>query len=396
MIVPQRQAAHQPLLLLEIQLFQYAVVLLRDGVGLKHIVVELLLGVRGVQQQKGHEEHTLVAALQLLQELLRLLAVGGKVGGDNVHIIARADRLFLFLDGHFLQVCDLPLDGLDGLDLIDGLDVHGYHKGVVHIQKVRQQPVIQLRREYLQKGHAAEFLPDAEVVAVSELKGAGGDEVLDGQACGGEPVPGKAERFAVPDMEHPMQELQPFHAVHRLGLDAQPLEVVEYIGLNALQPGLGRFQAVRLDAKGQILGFHQAVVAAGELVLEHFGVLPADAVKGVAFRGNGNAFRGALPVGGQVHERELETDGRVEVVEEIAPAVEDRHLVLVLVELIVDVLKLHRFRVAVVRHAADAVREHPLKRDAVLGRLLLFIRALCPCDGRVDLFSFRSCELSWR
>ena len=82
LVQPQREAAHQPLLLPEIKAGKLAVVLLGDGARLKDVVAEALPVVRHVHHKEGQKEHTLVAALQLLQELFRLRAVGGKVGGE--------------------------------------------------------------------------------------------------------------------------------------------------------------------------------------------------------------------------------------------------------------------------------------------------------------------------
>lgn len=195
-------------------------------------------------------------------------------------------------------------------------------------------------------------------------------------------------------MEHPVQEPQPLFAVHRLGFHAKALEVVENVRFNTLQPGLCRFQVVRFNAKGEVFGFHQAVVTSGKLVLEHFRVLGADTVKGVAFCGDRNTPGGAFSVSRQIYKGKLESDRRIEVVEKIAPAVEDGHFILILIELVVDVLKLHRLGVVVVGYAADTVREHPLKGDAVLRRFLFLIRALCFCDCRVDLLFLGAGQLS--
>ena len=79
LIQPQREAAHQPFFLPEVQCRQLAVVFLRNGVGLKHIIFELLHGTCGVQNDEGQKKHTLVPALKLLQELFRFIAVGGKI-----------------------------------------------------------------------------------------------------------------------------------------------------------------------------------------------------------------------------------------------------------------------------------------------------------------------------
>ena len=146
LVQPQGETAHEALLLPEIKAGELAVVFLGDGGRLKYVVVKLLTAACGVDHNKGQQEHSLVAALQVLQQLLRLRAVGGKVRGDDVHVVSGADGLFLLLDGHFLQIRDLPLDGLDGLDLIHGLDVHTDDEGAFHVEEVRQHPVVQLRR----------------------------------------------------------------------------------------------------------------------------------------------------------------------------------------------------------------------------------------------------------
>ena len=79
LIETQGQAAHQPFLWLKVQRHQTAVVLLRDGTGLEHVVVQLFPALRRVHQQERHQEHALIPALEVLQQLLGLLAVGSKV-----------------------------------------------------------------------------------------------------------------------------------------------------------------------------------------------------------------------------------------------------------------------------------------------------------------------------
>ena len=60
---------------------ELTVILLGDGTCLKDVVAQLTGIVRCVQHQKGDQEHSLVAALQILQQLFRFTAVGGKVRG---------------------------------------------------------------------------------------------------------------------------------------------------------------------------------------------------------------------------------------------------------------------------------------------------------------------------
>ena len=127
--------------------------------------------------------------------------------------------------------------------------------------------------------------------------------------------------------------------------------------------------------------------AAGKLILQHTGVLGADAVKLVPAGRNGNAPCKGFLRSREVHKGKLELHGAVKVVQEIAPRLKDGGLVLVLRELVVDVLILDRFGVARVGHTTDAVRPHTLIRDAVLRRFFLLIRSVRSCDGGFDLFS---------
>ena len=93
--IRQRQAAHQPLLLLEIQPAQIAVVLLGNTGCLKDVVFQLLLRAPGVQHQKSDEEHPLVLALQFLQQGFCISAVGCQIRRNDVNIISGTDCLLL-------------------------------------------------------------------------------------------------------------------------------------------------------------------------------------------------------------------------------------------------------------------------------------------------------------
>ena len=117
-VIRKREAAHQALLLLEVQPSQVAVVLLGDGAGLKHIVFKLLLRPAGVHDEKGNQEHALVLRLQLLQKSLRILAVGSQIRRDDVHVIPGTDGLLLLLDLAAVKLGDGVLDLLDGGGLV--------------------------------------------------------------------------------------------------------------------------------------------------------------------------------------------------------------------------------------------------------------------------------------
>ena len=115
--------------------------------GGSHNVAEQLLPFRGdVLYQHRYQKHTLIPGLQILKQVLGFLPVGGKVRGNDVHIISGPHRLFLFLDLHFLQVAHFPLDIADRRGLVDRLDMKVDRHRVVQVQKFGQHPVRQLRR----------------------------------------------------------------------------------------------------------------------------------------------------------------------------------------------------------------------------------------------------------
>ena len=74
-----------------------------------------------------------------------------------------------------------------------------------HIQKIGQHPVIQLRRENLQKRNSPVFFTHTELLAGAELKPRRRDEVLGGQAAGREPIPIEAERQLLIHVEDSME-----------------------------------------------------------------------------------------------------------------------------------------------------------------------------------------------
>ena len=93
--VSQRQRGHKPLFLLVVQPTEIAVVLLRNGAGLKHIVFQLLLGTPGVQHEECHQKHPLVLALQFFQQGFCISAVGCQIRRNDVNVIPGTDGFLL-------------------------------------------------------------------------------------------------------------------------------------------------------------------------------------------------------------------------------------------------------------------------------------------------------------
>ena len=190
-----------------------------------------------------------------------------------------------------------------------------------------------------------------------------------------------------------MKLCQPRLAVQGLGGHTQALEVVQDVGLNALQTRLGGLEAVGVDAESKVLGLDKTVVASCQLVLQHGGVLHPDAVKIIPLERNVDGVGKGLLRGREVQKGQLKLNGTVEVVEEIAPALKDRRLVLVLRELIVDVLELDGLCVVAACHTADTIRPHPFIGDAVLSRFFLFVCAIGTGNGSLDLLSVGAGQL---
>ena len=101
-----------------------------------------------------------------MKQVLGFLPIGGKVRGNDVHIISGPHRLFLFLDLHFLQVAHFPLDIADRLGLVDRLDMQVDRHRIVQVQKLCQHPVRQLRRQNLQEGDSARIFPNTEGLTI--------------------------------------------------------------------------------------------------------------------------------------------------------------------------------------------------------------------------------------
>ena len=262
-----------------------------------------------------------------------------------------------------------------------------------HVQEIRQHSVIQLRRENLQKRNSPVFITHTELLAGAELEAGRRDEVLGGQTGRSQPLPFKAERHLFVHVEDTVELCQSRLAVQGLGGHAQTLEVIENVGLNALQTRLGGLEAVGVDTESQVLSLDKAIVAFCQLVLQHGHVLHPDTVKIIPLERNVDGAGKGLLRGRKVQKGQLKLNGAIEVVEKIAPALKDRRLVLVLRELIVDVLELDGLCVVAACHTADTIRPHSFIGDTVLSRLLFSVRAVGTGDGGLDLLSVGTGQL---
>ena len=230
----QRQAGNHAVFLLKVQRNQLAVVLLGKALRLLDVEGKLFLVVCRVHHQKCNEEHALVAALQIFQQLLCFAAVGGQIGRNDVHIISGTDGLLLFLDLHLIEVGDLAFDIPDGCHLVDSLNVQGHDEAGFHSEEIRKAAVVEVGSQNRKETDCRLLLSHAKAALFAEIKAGWRDEVLGRKAGGREPLPVEQERCLGVHVKHVMHELQPLTPVKRRCRDTQPLEAVQQINLDAI------------------------------------------------------------------------------------------------------------------------------------------------------------------
>ena len=355
------------MLLLKIQPAEITVVLLGNGAGLKDVVFQLLLRAPGVQHQKSDEEHPLVLALQFLQQGFCISAVGCQIRRNDVNVIPGTDGFLLLLDLATIQFRDGALDRLNGLVLVNGLDVHGDDLGRIHVQKILQKLVADVGCRDAQETGGAKNAAHLERPGVFEGKGGGCNGILHGQPAFHEVFPVKVKLAGAVHVQHPVHQFQTLPSIQRLGNHAQPMEVVHQVVLDVVKPGLDLRHAFTLHSKGDELGLSQTIIALGKLLAQHLGILRTNIIETVLLVRDTDALFKLGAVGRHVHKGQLKFDGAVEEVQKTAPFLENGGPVLLLGELIIDVLILDGAGVVVGLHPAGAILEHSLHGDGLLG-----------------------------
>ena len=359
---------------------------------LEHIGFQLLQRFSGIHHQKSNQKHSFILALQFLQKRLCVFPIGSKIGGDDVDVISGTNRFFLFLNLAAIQFCNGALNSLNGLVLVYRLDVHRHNLAGFHIQKILQQLVTEVRSGNGEKTHRTVQRSHLERLSTGERKAAGRNKILHRQSRRGQPLPIKIEFVMVAHVEHGVHQVQPFLPVQRPGRNAQATEVIEQVCLNVLQPGFCLLHGFCFNAEGQIFGFGQTIVAALQLLAEHLAVFLTYIIEAILTRLNLNPAFKALHISSHIHKGQLKVDGAVKEVQEAAPFLKNGSFVLLLSQLIVDVLKLNGFCVIAVTDPADAVREHPLKRDRLLCRAGNTIIPFCLFNDRANLLFLPLCQ----
>lgn len=215
-----------------------------------------------------------------------------------------------------------------------------------------------------------------KVLAAFEQETGRGNEVLSGHAALQDAVIAEIELLLFFLMKGFVHDLQPFHAVQRVGFHAQHLEIVENIGFNTLQPGLCFPDAFCFDAKRDVLRPNQTIVTLGKLLFQHLRIFHADIVELVVLRLDLDDLVVLAHIALVVDERKLKADAGIEIVEEIAPAFKDGVFVLILGQLVVDVVESDGFGIQMFLHPADTVAPHFQIRNGTLHGQPLFLLIL--------------------
>ena len=189
-----------------------------------------------------------------------------------------------------------------------------------------------------------------------------------------------------------MQHLQTRLSVHDVRHAAHGLEIAQQVKTNAGQPRPCGFQAVGLDGEGQVLGFHNAVVSAGKLLLQDGGVLGADVVKIIPLRCDLKTFCVLHRVNLAIQKRKLHMDGSIHIVVEVAQVFKDGGSCFRLGQLITDVLKGNALGECASVNAAHTVRVDGLIRDGGLCRAGLAV-TLVLADNGINFFFLGAGEL---
>ena len=168
-------------------------------------------------------------------------------------------------------------------------------------------------------------------------------------------------------VEHIVHELQPLGTVQGLCLHTQPVEVVQQVILDVVEPGLDLRHALALHPKGDEFGLGQTIIALGKLLAQHLAVLRTNIIETVLLERNADALFKLGAVRCHVHKGQFKFDAGIEEVQKTAPFLENRRLILLLGELVIDVLILDGAGVVVGLHPAGAILKHPLHGDRLLG-----------------------------
>ena len=108
------------------------------------------------------------------------------------------------------------LDGFDGLVLVNGLDVHGNDLAGIHVQKILQQLVTQVRSRDIQEADRPENAAHLKGTAVLKCQCCRGNGILYGQTAGHKVFPVEVELVGSIHVQHPMHQPQALRTVQRL------------------------------------------------------------------------------------------------------------------------------------------------------------------------------------
>ena len=275
----------------------------------------------------------------------------------------------MFLDLHLVQIGDLSLDLTNRLCLIHALHMDVDRNGIVHAEKVRHEVVLDFRGKNLNVGNGSDALSHAEVSRITEVKACRCDKVLCGKSGSCHHVIVEYKRIFRVLIHHLIEQLQPFKPGKRICRYPHHLQFIDDVRLDPFQSRLGCPDAVRLDAKGNVLVPDKSVVSFGELCFKYSDIFISDRIELISLKRNIDLFLSFRRIGIMGDAADLKEDARIKVVIEVTPALEGCRFVFVLRQLIIDITEAQRLVVQRVCHPADPVLVDFLVDDGILAGL---------------------------
>ena len=127
-------------------------------------------------------EQSLILAVQITEELFNVLDIHLDRRWQNVGIIAGLRCLFLFVDLHLLNICELLFDEFQGIYLVQRFNVDIHAEKILHFKEVLENFIGQLSGEDIHTPHSTVGIADLKVTLI-EFQRRWADEVFCVHSC---------------------------------------------------------------------------------------------------------------------------------------------------------------------------------------------------------------------
>ncbi len=206
-------------------------------------------------------------------------------------------------------------DGFDGLVLVNGLDVHGNDLAGIHVQKILQKLVAQVRSRNIQETDRSEDAAHLKGAAVLNASAVGAMASFTDRPLGTKVFPVEVELVGSIHVSIPCISRRRWAPFRGFACTPRPVEVVQQVILDVASRGLTCCHAFARTPKGQVFRLVRPLLPFGKLLPEHLGVLGSHIVKAVFLERDADAFSNSVLSVAVFTKRQLKVDRAVEKVE---------------------------------------------------------------------------------